>query len=102
MVVKLSFKEMYNLIEQTKEPILGVDIFSASGGKLENVDIIDLSSLFKKIKNWTSLVKESQFELLKILDSYPNKEKFKYKIVFLDKKKFEKRQELLNLNNQMK
>ena len=86
---KLNYEELYKLINQTNEPILGVDIFSISGGKVENIDIIDLSKLTERIKIWVKLVEETKFELLKILNNYENKEKLKYEIVFLSKEMFE-------------
>ena len=86
---KLNYEELYKLINQTNEPILGVDIFSISDGKVENIDIIDLSKLTERIKIWVKLVEETKMELLKILNNYSNKEKFKYEIVFLSKEMFE-------------
>ncbi len=85
---RLNYQELYNSIKQSSEPILGVDIFSITDGRVENIDIIDLSTLIIRVKVWNKLVEESKSELLKILNNYKNKEEFKYEIVFLSKEMF--------------
>jgi hypothetical protein len=89
MSKKLSYSELIKLVEVSEELILGVDIFTQSKGKLQNVDIIDLSNLVKRLKDWSTLLNETKAEFFQVINNYEGKEHCIYEVVFLDIESFE-------------